>query len=195
MAKHELSSFEAALSAAPLHSEVVEMELRGGNASWVWREISQSRIDAIRRAAIQYVEEDRVRKEKGKDEWREVSMDLDSMRANELDLRELHAAMRDHKNPEREACTLETLRARLSPDLQEHLSNAYNFWKASISPITMTDEDIKELCEDIKKNETPVALLMTQYGFRTVLDCLRYMGDQLMTYQTDSSSDTSSGED
>ena len=187
---HELSSFEAAISAKPLFSPPVEFDFNGSKATWVWREISQSRIDSLRRASIQYVEEDRRRKE-GKDtEWREVSMDLDAMRANELDLRELHAAMRDADNPEREACSLQVLRDRLAPDMQEHLSNMYNMWKASISPLYMGEDAVKALVEDIKKNEVPIDSLMIQYDFRTLLASLRYMGDLLTTSPTESSSPT-----
>ena len=185
--KHPLSSFEAALCAKPLFSDIVEMKLWGGMvAKWRWKEISQSRIDNLRRTAIQFVESDRRRKE-GKDEWRDVAMDLTDMRATELDLLELHAAMVHETDDSRQACDLQTLRDRLSPDMQEHLGNLYHIWKASISPLSMGEEAVKDLVEDIKKNEGNSYLLLTQYDFATVLGCLDYMASQLMTYQTEQS--------
>jgi hypothetical protein len=191
--KHALTSFETALCAQPLYSEVQEIEIQGVKAKWVWREISQSRYDALRRTAIQYVEEDRARKEQGL-EWQDVTSDMDAMRANELDLRLIQAAMRDADDHEKEAIKLQTLRDRLSPDMQEHLATNYQIWRDSLSPDSMSEEDVKLLCEAIKKKEVPTPSLVTQFGFRTAIACLDYMASQHTISQTESSSDTSSGE-
>jgi hypothetical protein len=191
--KHKLVSFEDALCAAPLISDVQTMKIGRNEASWVWREISQSRTDQLRRTSIQWVEEDRRRKERGGD-WRDVITDLDAMRANELDLRLIHAAMRDPENHTEEAIGLDSLRDRLSPDMQEHLATSYQIWRASIAPDTMSQEDIVALCEEIKKKEVDTPLLLTQFGFKTAIACLGYMAEQLTTYQTEPSLPTSSGE-
>ena len=198
MSDHPLTSLEAALSVDPIYSETLEFELRGSPVRIRFRELSQDRIDKLRRLAIEHVEQDRRRKES--EEWRNIQVDMDAMRANELDLRMIHYCMIDADAYDEDRTVrlavenIQLLRDGLSPDIQEHLAAQHKLFCESISPDSMAKEDIEELADLIKKKEIHPLSASIQFGFKTLIASFTYLVDELATYQTELSSDTPSGE-
>lgn len=184
---------EALLSLEPILSDPIKVEFGGQSAYVMLREVPNDMKNRLKAAAIQHVEDDRVRREKESgNEWREVSTDLDVLKAEEQDLRILHAAMLDPKT-KGPAVSLETLRFHLGSNLQEHLGQKYAEFEQGINPDGATEELIESLIEDVKKN-ADLAWLWTQYGSLTALRCVQYLVARQEQFQIELSSGISSGE-
>ena len=184
---------EALLSLEPILSDPIKVEFGGHTAHVVLREVPNDMKNRLKAAAIQHVEDDRCRREKESgNEWREVSGDLDVLKAEEQDLRILHAAMLDPKT-RGPATKLETLRFHLGSNLQEMLGQKYAEFEQGINPDGASEELIESLIDDVKKN-ADLAWLWTQYGSLTALRCVQYLVAQQEQYQIELSSGISSGE-
>lgn len=193
--KYAIGSLEQALSADPLLSPELVWEVAGREVRVIFRELPQAQIDRLRMAAIQYVEQERARREGDGASWRDVQSDLDVLRANRLDLLMLHAAMLDPRTMG-PACSLEWLEKRLSPELQEHLARAYHQWVQGISPDAVTTEMVDHIFEEVKKKRDDPMLpvwLWTRCGYRMLTGCMLYMADLYENYRTAQSSGTESG--
>lgn len=177
-------TLEDLLSLEPLLSDPIKVKFGGREVNVVFREVSHDSKNRLKAAAIQHIENDRRRREdEGGSEWREVSMDLDVLRAEEQELRVLHAAMIDPitKGP---AADLRTLRHHLTSNMQEYLGAKYAEFEAGLNPDGATEEMIEDLISDVKKN-VDLALLWTQYGSLTALRCVQVLVGQQETSQTE----------
>ena len=165
---------EALLSSRAIISEVVKVEHGGESKTIKFRELSNDQKQAIMTFAIQHVEDKRRQQEEdGKGEWRDASSDRDVLIGEERDLRILQAAMLDPKT-DGPACSLTWLRRRMGTQLQTKLGDRYTLFEKSIDPEKIDEDTIKMVIDDVKKN-TPLALLLMQYGSVLLARSLQYL--------------------
>ena len=181
------------LSLKPLKSDPIKVEYGGSSVDVCLQEVPNAHKNKLKAAAIQHIENDRRKREDAGDgEWRDAESDIDVLRAQEWDMRILHAAMRDPKT-NGPAVSLEVLRHNLSSNLQEFMGEKYAEFENGLNIDGATDEMIKSLIDDVKK-KGDLALLWTQYGSLTALRCVQSLVVLLETYQIDPSTGISSGE-
>ena len=147
MSAKELS-LEDLLSLEPILSDPVEVQFGGQTTQIVFRELSNDKKNRQRAAAVQYVEDERRKREKnGEGEWRDADLDVATLKAEEQELRMICASMIDPvtKGP---ACSLDLLRHHMGVQLQEYLSSKYAEFEQSISPYAADDQRTEQLLED-----------------------------------------------
>jgi hypothetical protein len=169
------------LDCAPKLSDPVELEINGYKTAVVFRELPQSMIDKLRAQSIAHWEIERRRRE-SEGEWRDVQTDLDSLRANRLDLLMLKAACLDPQS-HKPAFSLEFLENKLTPDAQEFLAIKYEEFRQGLSPDRVTPELVDAFIEDCKKKD--LAELWTRYGFCIAAHSAIYLVDQLSQSPTE----------
>ncbi len=154
---------EALLSSKPIISEVVTVAHGDDSVTVKFRELSNDLKQKIMAHAIQHVEDmRRTQEEDGKGEWRDADSDRDVLIGEERDLRMLQAAMLDPKT-NGPACSLGWLRKRMGTQLQTKLGDRYNAFEKLIDPEQVDEDMIELVIDDVKKN-TPLDLLLMQYG-------------------------------
>ena len=164
-------ALERLLSTSPLLSEPIEIKRGADKIRLKFREVPNDMKNRIKEQAIQFVEDRRRKFEsEGEGEWRGVDEDLMTLKAEEQELRMLQAAMIDLET-DGPACSLDWLRRRMGTELQAYLGEKYKEFEDELSPDKATDDDVKSLIEDLKKNEA-FPLLWMRYGSRTALSLL-----------------------
>ena len=179
---------EALLSSKAIISEPVTCEHGGESVNVVFRELSNDQKQSIMGFALQFIEDKRrTQEEDGKGEWRDAESDRDVLIGEEREMRMLQAAMLDPKT-KGPACSLGWLRKRLGTQLMTKIGQRYETFERSIDPEKIDEATIKQVIEDVKKN-TPLDLLLMQYGSILLARCVQY----LVALQSNSVTDKSSG--
>ena len=87
----------------------------------------------------------------------------------------LHAALRDADSPKDAlAASVLLLRRALVLEEAQRIQQEYDQWIAEEFPPHVSDEEMKQLIEDAKKNS--LADLLTSYGYKRTLSALRSLG-------------------
>ncbi|MEE9367150.1 MAG: hypothetical protein V3W44_10710 [Dehalococcoidales bacterium] len=178
---------EALLSSKRIESEIVTVEHGGESKTIKFRELSNDQKQACMAFAIQHVEDRRrTQEEDGKGEWRDAESNRDVLIGEEQHLRMLQAAMLD---PETNgpACSLGWLRKRLGTRLFTKLGDRYEVFEQSIDPDYVTEDMVKMVIDDVKKN-TPLDLLLMQYGSILLARSLQFSVLHLSNSETGKSS-------
>ena len=179
---------EALLSSRAIVSEPVTCEHGGESVNVIFRELSNDQKQSCMAFALQYVEDKRrTQEEDGKGEWRDAESDRDVLIGEERELRMLNAAMLDPKT-KGPACSLGWLRKRLGTQLMVKIGQRYEAFERSIDPEKIDEDTIKMVIDDVKKN-TPLDLLLMQYGSILLARCVQY----LVALQSNSPTGKSSG--
>lgn len=165
---------QALLSSKAIISEPVTCEHGGESVNIIFRELSNDQKQAIMGFALQRVEDRRRQQEEdGKGEWRDCASDRDVLIGEERELMMLQAAMLDPKT-KGPACSLAWLRKRLGTQLMKKIGDRYETFEQSIDPEHIDEETIKMVIDDVKKN-TPLDLLLMQYGSILLCRCVQYL--------------------
>lgn len=181
---------EALLSSKAIISEIITVKHGKETKTVKFRELSNDLKQKIMSHAIQHVEDmRRVQEEGGKGEWRDAGADRDVLIGEERDLRMLQAAMLD---PETNgpACSLAWLRQRMGTQLQTKLGDRYQAFERLIDPEHVDEDMVKMVIDDVKKN-TPIDLLLMQYGSILLARSLQFSVLHLSNSKTDKSSGSS----
>jgi hypothetical protein len=185
----QIGCLEALLSSKPIISEPVTVEHGDSKVTIKFRELSNDQKNANRMHAIQFVEDRRrTQEDDGKGEWRDADSDLDVLKAEETDLRMLHAAMMDPKTGG-PACSLEWLRKRMGTGLQTKLGDRYAKFEAAIDPAQVTEEMIEGVIQDVRDNY-PFDYLLMQYDSILLVRSLQFLVAQQSTLEIAKSSGT-----
>jgi hypothetical protein len=178
-------TLEEALNADPVMSEILEITVRGVPVRVQFRELPTTMVDKLRMAAIQYVEDQRRKKEqKGDGEWRDAQMDIDVLRANRLELLMIHAAL---VNPDSggPACTLASLEGGIEIDVLEYLGEKWEEFKTGIDPDYLDEDAIKVILDEGRKKNWDPVWLWTHCGFKRLTGLVAYLDGRLSSYQTE----------
>lgn len=165
---------EALLSSKAIVSEPVTCEHGGESVNVIFRELSNDQKQAIWNFALQHVENRRrTQEEDGKGPWRDCASDRDVLIGEERELMMLQAAMLDPKT-KGPACSLAWLRKRLGTQLMKKIGDRYEIFEHLIDPEQVDEELINIVINDVKKN-TPLDLLLMQYGSILLARCVQYL--------------------
>lgn len=178
-------SLEVALSADPIESPVLELQIGERKAKVRFRQLSQTVRDKLYFRAIQWAEERRRQYEDG-GEWRATDQELRTLRRHRMDLLVLHASMVDPDSGG-PACSLDWLEKRLDPELHTYLAGKLQEFGESLSLDHVTPEAIDAFISAVKKNEGDPELLWTLFGSRIPFACALYLVSQLPSSPTEPS--------
>ena len=187
-----IGGLQALLSSKAIISEAITVEHGGESKTVKFRELSNDQKQACLAFAIQYVEDRRrTQEEDGKGEWRDAESDRDVLVSEERDMRMLQASMLDPAT-NGPACSLTWLRKRMGTQLQTMLGERYHQFEALIDPQKVDEDMIKMVIDDVKKN-TPIDLLLMQYGLILLVRSLQFSVLHQSTYEIGKSSGIGTG--